>query len=101
MFSYSSKEDLGLTKIRKRKQNFQKSAALPLLNLHAFGVSQVIHLHLFSPHRPNPNLKEAEKPSNVANYKAKLQCRGIYKLSESRAKLLGAILLHGRGKEKE
>lgn len=91
----------GVNKDKEKKAELSKPAALPLLNLHAFGVSQVIHLHLFSPHRPNPNLKEAEKPSNVANYKAKLQCRGIYKLSESRAKLLGAILLHGRGKEKE
>lgn len=79
--------------MRKRKQSFQRSAALPLPNLHVFGISQVIHLHLFFPHRPNPNLKEAEKLSSVVNYKAKLQPRGIYELSESRAKLLGAILL--------
>lgn len=53
------------------------------------------------PHRPNPNFKEAGKLSKCGKIQREIMAWGRCELSKSRAKLLGAILLKGVGKEKE
>lgn len=50
--------------------SLQNPASLRLPNLHAVGVSKVIHLYFFS-HRPRPNYKEAEKLSKCGKRQGK------------------------------
>ena len=80
-----------------------KFHSLLLPNLHACGVSKVKDpCFFFFPHMGQILISRRQKNlPNMAKYKAKLQPRGGCELSKSRAKLLGAILLKGVGKEKE